>query len=77
MAQQAPADIEHDFAIYGKKPSPAQKETRERTLHARGSVGKPAQRRTVGLLKMIRNMAFAHRWVAIPTHSVVLARLSR
>jgi hypothetical protein len=61
MAQQAPADIEHDFAIYGKKPSPAQKETREWTLTTKGTVGKPAHRRTVGLLKMIRNMAFAHR----------------
>jgi hypothetical protein len=61
MAQQAPADIEHDFAIYGKKPSPAQKETRQQTLSANGKVGKPAQRRTIGLLKMIRNMGFAHR----------------
>jgi hypothetical protein len=30
-------------------------------LTAKGTVGKPAQRRTVGMLKMIRNMAFAHR----------------
>ena len=65
MAQQAPADIEHDFAIYGKKPSPAQKETREKMLTSKGTVGKPAQRRTVGLLKMIRNMAFAHRSVTL------------
>ena len=64
MAQQAPADIEHDFAIHGKKPSPAQKEAREKMLASKGTVGKPAQRRTVGLLKMIRNMAFAHRCVS-------------
>jgi hypothetical protein len=61
MAQQAPADIEHDFAIYGKKPSPKEKEAREKMLASKGTVSKPAQRRTVGLLKMIRNMAFAHR----------------
>ena len=65
MAQQAPRDIEHDFAIYGKKPSPAQKETREQALEAKGTVGMPAQRRTIGLLKMIRNMAFAHRCLPI------------
>ena len=61
MAQQAPADIGHDFAIYGNKPSPAQKETRERTLNTKGTVGKPTQRRTIGLLTMIRNTAFAHQ----------------
>jgi len=120
MAQQAPADIEHDFAglnytpsykwsnryhssessnfvcfwtVYGRKPSKNQKDHREKLLANSKPVEKMAERRMVrpvirptpakagdhvaprvtsqtgwvlaraqvGMLKMIRNLAFAHR----------------
>jgi hypothetical protein len=61
MAQQAPADIEHDFAVYGRIPSAKQLETRRKNLANGKPVERLANRRMVGLLKMIRNMAFAHR----------------
>jgi hypothetical protein len=61
MAQQAPIGVEHDFSVYGRNPSAKQLETRRKNLADGKSVGKLANRRMVGLLKMIRNMAFAHR----------------
>ena len=61
MAQQAPDGVEHDFAVYGRNPSAKQLETRRKNLADGKPVGKLANRRMVGLLKMIRNMAFAHR----------------
>jgi hypothetical protein len=61
MAQQAPAGVEHDFAVYGRNPSAKQAETRLKSLANGKPVEKLANRRMVGLLKMIRNMAFAHR----------------
>jgi hypothetical protein len=61
MAQQAPTDIEYDFAVYGKKPSKNQKDHRDQLLASNKPVEKMAGRRMVGMLKMIRNLAFAHR----------------
>jgi hypothetical protein len=61
MAQQAPYGVEHDFAVYGRNPSAKQLETRRKNLADGKPVEKLANRRMVGLLKMIRNMAFAHR----------------
>ena len=61
MAQQAPIGVEHDFSVYGRNPSAKQLETRRKNLADGKPVGKLANRRMVGLLKMIRNMAFAHR----------------
>ena len=61
MAQQAPEGVEHDFAVYSRNPSAKQVETRRKNLADGKPVGKLANRRMVGLLKMIRNMAFAHR----------------
>jgi hypothetical protein len=60
-AQQPPHVIEHDFAVYGKKPGAKQKATRESQLESGKTVQPMANRRTVGLLKTIRNIAFAHR----------------
>ena len=60
-AQQAPADVEHCYGVYGKNPSAKQKTAREGHLKS-GKKNMPmANRRIVGLLKMIRNVAFAHR----------------
>jgi hypothetical protein len=60
-AQQAPADVEHTYAVYGKNPSAKQKTAREGHLKS-GKKNMPMMnRRMVGLLKMIRNVAFAHR----------------
>ena len=60
-AQQAPADVEHTYAVYGKNPSAKQKTAREGHLKS-GKKNMPmANRRMVGLLKTIRNIAFAHR----------------
>jgi hypothetical protein len=59
-AQQAPADVEHTYAVYGKNPSAKQKTAREGHLKS-GKQMPMANRRTVGLLKTIRNVAFAHR----------------
>ena len=59
-AQQAPADAEHCYAVYGKNPSAKQKIARVVLLKA-GKKAPMANRRMVGLLKMIRNVAFAHR----------------
>jgi hypothetical protein len=61
MAQQAPIGVEHDFAVYGRNPTTKQVETRRKNLADGKAVGKLANRRMIGLLKMIRNMAFAHR----------------
>jgi hypothetical protein len=60
-AQQPPHVIEHDFAVYGKKPGAKQKAARESQLDAGKTVQPMASRRMVGLLKTIRNVAFAHR----------------
>jgi hypothetical protein len=60
-AQQAPIDVEHTYAVYGKNPSAKQKIAREGHLKS-GKKNLPmANRRMVGLLKTIRNIAFAHR----------------
>ena len=59
-AQQPPAEVEHCYAIYGKNPSAKQKTAREGHLKS-GKQMPMANRRMVGLLKMIRNVAFAHR----------------
>jgi tRNA A-37 threonylcarbamoyl transferase component Bud32 len=59
-AQQPPADAEHCYAVYGKNPSAKQKAAREDKLKS-GKKAPMVNRRMVGLLKMIRNVAFAHR----------------
>jgi hypothetical protein len=59
-AQQAPAEVEHTYAVYGKNPSANQKKAREGHLKS-GKKMPMANRRMVGLLKTIRNVAFAHR----------------
>ena len=59
-AQQPPAEVEHCYAIYGKSPSAKQKTAREGHLKS-GKNMPMANRRMVGLLKTIRNIAFAHR----------------
>ena len=59
-AQQAPADVEHCYAVYGKNPSAKQKVARVGHLKS-GKKMPMANRRMVGLLKTIRNVAFAHR----------------
>jgi hypothetical protein len=59
-AQQPPADAEHCYAVYGKNPSAKQMAARAAKLKA-GKKVQMANRRMVGLLKMIRNVAFAHR----------------
>jgi hypothetical protein len=59
-AQQPPADVEHCYAVYGKNPSAKQKVARVGHLKS-GKKMSMANRRMVGLLKMIRNVAFAHR----------------
>jgi hypothetical protein len=59
-SQAPPAEVEHDYAVYGKKPSKKQVTARENQLIA-GNKPKMGNRRMVGLLKMIRNVAFAHR----------------
>jgi hypothetical protein len=59
-AQQAPADVEHCYAVYGKNPSAKQKTAREGHLKSGKNIPM-ANRRMVGLLKTIRNIAFAHR----------------
>jgi hypothetical protein len=46
--------------VYGKKPSKKQVVAREDQLIA-GKKPKMGNRRMVGLLKMLRNVAFAHR----------------
>jgi hypothetical protein len=62
-AQQPPAEAEHCYAVYGKNPSAKQKVVRVATLKSlkSGKKAPMANRRMVGLLKMIRNVAFAHR----------------
>jgi hypothetical protein len=60
-AQQAPADVEHTYAVYGKNPSAKQKTAREGHLKSGKKNMEMANRRMVGLLKTIRNVAFAHR----------------
>ena len=59
-AQQAPAEVEHTYAVYGKNPSANQKKAREGHLKS-GKKMPMANRRVVGLLKTIRNVGFAHR----------------
>jgi hypothetical protein len=59
-AQQAPAEVEHTYSVYGKNPSANQKKAREGHLKS-GKQMPMANRRMVGLLKTIRNVAFAHR----------------
>jgi hypothetical protein len=59
-AQQPPTDVEHCYAVYGKNPSAKQKTAREGHLKS-GKKMPMANRRMVGLLKTIRNVAFAHR----------------
>ena len=59
-AQQPPAEVEHCLAVYGKNPSAKQKVARVAMLKS-GKRAPMANRRMVGLLKMIRNVAFAHR----------------
>jgi hypothetical protein len=60
-AQQPPTEVEHCYAVYGKNPSAKQKTAREGHLKS-GKKNMPmANRRMVGLLKTIRNVAFAHR----------------
>jgi serine/threonine protein kinase len=60
-AQHAPSEVEHTYAVYGKNPSAKQKTAREGHLKS-GKKNMPmANRRMVGLLKTIRNVAFAHR----------------
>ena len=53
-------EVEHCYAIYGKNPSAKQKTAREGHLKS-GKNMPMANRRMVGLLKTIRNIAFAHR----------------
>ena len=52
--------VMHTYAVYGKNPSANQKKAREGHLKS-GKKMPMANRRMVGLLKMIRNVAFAHR----------------
>jgi hypothetical protein len=59
-AQQAPVDVEHTYAVYGKNPTAKQKTAREGHLKS-GKTMPMANRRMVGLLKTIRNVGFAHR----------------
>jgi hypothetical protein len=60
-AQQAPTEVEHTYSVYGKNPSAKQKTAREGHIKS-GKKNMPmANRRMVGLLKTIRNVAFAHR----------------
>jgi hypothetical protein len=59
-AQQPPAEAEHCYAVYGKNPSAKQKAAREDKLKS-GKKAPMANRRMVGLLKMMRNVYFAHR----------------
>ena len=59
-SQQPPENVEHTYAVYGKNPSAKQQSAREG--HVKSGKKLPmANRRMVGLLKMIRNVAFAHR----------------
>ena len=62
-APQAAAAACHrdDFAVYGKKPGVKQKAARNSQLESHKTVQPMADRHTVGLLKTIRNVAFAHR----------------
>ena len=54
-------EVEHVYAVYGKNPSVGQKKAREGHLKSGKKNLAMANRRMVGLLKMIRNVAFAHR----------------
>jgi hypothetical protein len=59
-SQAPPAEVEHDYAVYGQKSTKKQVSAREQLLST-GKKPKMGNRRMVGLLKMIRNVAFAHR----------------